>query len=295
VTPTSRWWPGSGQAGTTTAPADRSPRAAMKQSRSFYAETAMYIPRQFALSDDETEAALGQAGFAHLVTNDSSGLMVTPLPLLYDAARHSLIGHVSRANPHWHADGQDSVAIFSGPHAYISPSFYATKAETGKVVPTWNYEVLNVYGRLVAHDDVDWVLNLVTMLTIGTSSPAPSRGRSPMRPKATRARSYARSSASNLSSRKSKARRRCRRTNPNATGRVWSQASKNPPHRTISSSPTESRLAEARTRTAADSPTHRCGTAARHRPQASAPPPTRVHSTAIAARPLRRSAPSAGG
>ena len=125
----------------------------------------MYIPRQFALSDDETDAALGQAGFAHLVTNDSSGLMVTPLPLLYDAARHSLIGHVSRANPHWHADGHDSVAIFSGPHAYISPSFYATKAETGKVVPTWNYEVLNVYGRLVAHDDVDWVLNLVTMLT----------------------------------------------------------------------------------------------------------------------------------
>ncbi len=60
---------------------------------------------------------------------------------------------------------RESVAIFSGPQAYISPSFYATKAETGKVVPTWNYEVLNVYGRLVAHDDADWVLNLVTMLT----------------------------------------------------------------------------------------------------------------------------------
>jgi transcriptional regulator len=91
--------------------------------------------------------------------------MVTPLPLLYDADRHSLIGHVSRANPHWKADGCESVAIFSGPHAYISPSFYATKTETGKVVPTWNYELLNVYGRLVAHDDAEWVLNLVTMLT----------------------------------------------------------------------------------------------------------------------------------
>ncbi len=123
----------------------------------------MYIPRQFALSDDETEAALAQAGFAHLVTHDASGFLVTPLPLLYDG--RSLIGHVSRANPHWHADGRESVAIFSGPQAYISPSFYATKAETGKVVPTWNYEVLNVYGRLVAHDDEDWVLNLVTMLT----------------------------------------------------------------------------------------------------------------------------------
>ena len=123
----------------------------------------MYIPGHFALSDEETEAALAQAEFAHLVTHDQSGFLITPLPLIYDG--HSLIGHVSRANPHWHADGNDSVAIFSGPQAYISPSFYATKAETGKVVPTWNYEVLNVYGRLVAHDDADWVLNLVTMLT----------------------------------------------------------------------------------------------------------------------------------
>jgi transcriptional regulator len=125
----------------------------------------MYIPRQFALSDEETEAALAQAGFGQLVTHASSGFIVTPLPLLYDQAQHSLIGHVSRANPHWHADGRESVAIFPGPQAYISPGFYATKAETGKVVPTWNYEVLNVYGRLVAHDDADWVLNLVTTLT----------------------------------------------------------------------------------------------------------------------------------
>ncbi len=123
----------------------------------------MYIPRQFALSEDETAAALAQAEFANLVTHDPSGFIVTPLPLMYDG--HSLVGHVSRANPHWHADGCESVAIFSGPHAYISPSLYATKAETGKVVPTWNYEVLNVYGRLIAHDDADWVLELVTALT----------------------------------------------------------------------------------------------------------------------------------
>jgi transcriptional regulator len=125
----------------------------------------MYMPRKFALSDDETHAALAQAGFAHLVTHDSTGLMVTPLPLLYDESRHSLVGHVARANPHWRATGGESVAIFAGPQAYISPNFYATKAETGKVVPTWNYEVLSVYGRLVAHDDPDWVLDLVTALT----------------------------------------------------------------------------------------------------------------------------------
>ena len=125
----------------------------------------MYIPRKFALTDEQTAAALAVADFAHLVTHEPTGLLVTPLPMIYDDAQHSLIGHVSRANPHWHADGAESVAIFAGPQTYVSPSFYATKAETGKVVPTWNYEVLNVYGRLVIHDDPDWVLDLVTMLT----------------------------------------------------------------------------------------------------------------------------------
>ena len=125
----------------------------------------MYIPRKFALTDEQTVAALAAAEFAQLVSHDRSSLLVTPLPLMYDAAAHSLVGHVSRANPHWHADGAESVAIFAGPHTYISPSFYETKAETGKVVPTWNYEILNVYGRLVIHDDPGWLLDLVTSLT----------------------------------------------------------------------------------------------------------------------------------
>jgi transcriptional regulator len=125
----------------------------------------MYIPRKFALTDEQTAAALASAEFAQLVSHDSAGLLVTPLPRMYDKAAHSLIGHVSRANPHWHADGAESVAIFAGPHTYISPGFYETKTETGKVVPTWNYEILNVYGRLVIHDDPDWLLDLVTKLT----------------------------------------------------------------------------------------------------------------------------------
>ncbi len=125
----------------------------------------MYIPRKFALPDEQTAAALAAAEFAHLVSHAPAGLLVTPLPLMYDSAAHSLVGHVSRANPHWHADGAESVAIFAGPHTYISPSFYATKTETGKVVPTWNYELLNVYGSLVIHDDTDWLLDLVTRLT----------------------------------------------------------------------------------------------------------------------------------
>jgi transcriptional regulator len=125
----------------------------------------MYVPPKFALSERELAAGLSRAGFAHLVTHGASGFMVTPLPLLYRPSTHTIVGHVARGNPHWRYCDGDSVAIFAGLHGYISPNFYATKAETGKVVPTWNYDVLAVHGRLTAHDDVDWVRTLVTELT----------------------------------------------------------------------------------------------------------------------------------
>ncbi|MBU8825708.1 FMN-binding negative transcriptional regulator [Mycolicibacterium goodii] len=125
----------------------------------------MYLPPKFALSPERIDSVLADAGFAQLVSYSPTGLVVTPLPLLYDAERHALLGHVARANDHWRAAGAESVAIFTGPHAYVSPGFYPTKSETGKVVPTWNYEVLNVYGTLRVHDDAEWVLDLVTRLT----------------------------------------------------------------------------------------------------------------------------------
>ena len=125
----------------------------------------MYLPPKFALTPERIDAVLAEAGFAQLVSHTPAGLVVTPLPLIYDADRHALLGHVARANDHWRAAGAESVAIFTGPHAYVSPSFYPTKAETGKVVPTWNYEVLNVYGTLHVHDDPEWLLDLVTRLT----------------------------------------------------------------------------------------------------------------------------------
>lgn len=125
----------------------------------------MYLPPKFAPSPEDVSAALARAGFAQLVTHGAEGLTVTALPLLYDADRHALLGHVARANPHWHAAGCPSVAIFTGPQGYVSPSLYATKAETGKVVPTWNYEVLNVFGALTVHDDADWLRDLVGRLT----------------------------------------------------------------------------------------------------------------------------------
>ncbi|AMU23386.1 FMN-binding negative transcriptional regulator [Mycobacteroides abscessus] len=124
----------------------------------------MYVPKNFAMQAKEVTAVLGDAGLAHLVTHDDAGYLVTPVPLLYRPTSNTLVGHVSRANPHWHRTGP-SIAIFAGPQGYISPSLYATKAETGKVVPTWNYEVLNVHGHLTAHDNPEWVRALVTELT----------------------------------------------------------------------------------------------------------------------------------
>jgi transcriptional regulator len=125
----------------------------------------VYLPPKFALDPDQIDVALAAAGLAQLVSWTSTGLVVTPLPLLYDADRRALLGHVARGNTHWHADGAESVAIFTGPQAYISPGWYPAKAETGRVVPTWNYEVLNVHGRLRVHDNPDWVLDVVTRLT----------------------------------------------------------------------------------------------------------------------------------
>lgn len=107
------------------------------------------------------------AGPAHLVTLNSGALTSSVVPLLLDRETNSLVGHLARANPQWRdvAAGVEALAIFAGPDAYISPSFYPTKQETGKVVPTWNYEVVHATGELVVHDDVEWVTGLVTRLT----------------------------------------------------------------------------------------------------------------------------------
>ena len=78
-----------------------------------------------------------------------------------------LRGHVARANPLWHDTRVDSpvLVVFQGPQAYISPSFYPSKAEHGKVVPTWNYVMVQARGRLQAIDDAPWLHAFVTRLT----------------------------------------------------------------------------------------------------------------------------------
>lgn len=91
------------------------------------------------------------------------------LPLLIDpepSPRGTLRGHVARANPLWHqSGGREVLVIFQGPQAYVTPSWYQSKRETGQVVPTWNYAVVHAWGPLVVHDDREWLRGLVTRLT----------------------------------------------------------------------------------------------------------------------------------
>jgi transcriptional regulator len=107
---------------------------------------------------------------ATLVTLSSAGLIASHIPMVLDpepAPLGTLRGHVSRANPQWRdlaADVQ-ALAIFYGPHHYISPSWYPSKTETGRVVPTWNYVTVHVYGPLRVIEDPDWLHSHLTSLT----------------------------------------------------------------------------------------------------------------------------------
>ena len=135
----------------------------------------MYVPKHFAVSDDDVGRLLHNHGAADLVTATNDGLIATLLPFLFDptVGEHgALLGHVARNNDHWRRPPVGEVlVIVRGPDAYVTPSWYATKTEHGRVVPTWNYVTAHVYGRLVVHDDPDWVEDLVRRLT------AEARGR----------------------------------------------------------------------------------------------------------------------
>ena len=130
----------------------------------------MYIPPAFKNDDIASiRATIRDARLGTLVTATADGPIATPMPLFLDdneGERGVLYGHLAKANPHWRLPPiGEALAIFTGPEAYVTPSWYATKQETGKVVPTWNYDVLAVHGDLVAHDDQEWLRDLVTRLT----------------------------------------------------------------------------------------------------------------------------------
>ncbi|MCW2594027.1 MAG: transcriptional regulator [Mycobacterium sp.] len=126
----------------------------------------MYIPTHFAPDDEEVHELLAQLGAADLITAGPNGLEATMLPILYDRERGVLEGHFARNNDHWrHIEGSAALVIARGPDSYITPTWYASKAEHGRVVPTWNYAVVHVHGTLTVHDDTDWLANLVRRLT----------------------------------------------------------------------------------------------------------------------------------
>ncbi len=130
----------------------------------------MYQPQHFVQADPAAQQRLmREHALATLVHRGASGLDADHIPLEFmsDAGIHgSLRGHVARANPLWRdADGHDVLAIFQGAQAYVSPSWYPSKADTHKVVPTWDYVVVHAHGRLRAIDDAAWLHAFVSRLT----------------------------------------------------------------------------------------------------------------------------------
>jgi transcriptional regulator len=131
----------------------------------------MYIPR----ANEEKRipvmhALIKSQPLAALVTLGADGLLASHIPMILeeDGSEFGILkGHVSRANTQWRDRIQsvDALAIFAGPHHYISPSWYPEKQEHGKVVPTWNYAVVHAYGPLTVVDDGQWLLAHLQTLT----------------------------------------------------------------------------------------------------------------------------------
>jgi transcriptional regulator len=118
----------------------------------------MYIPAHFREDRAEVlQSAIRNTALATLVTVGPAGIEANHLPLSLEEG--VLRGHFARANPVWKSLNRDTeaLAIFLGPHAYVSPNWYPTKAQTGKAVPTWNYITVHAHGRLTVRDDPAWL------------------------------------------------------------------------------------------------------------------------------------------
>lgn len=152
----------------------------------------MYLPRHFTVTDlAQTGAFVDTAQSADLVTFDGTKPVSTRLPVIWDrpaalngmaadvdhatqatepageASYGRLLGHIALANEQWKTaqPGAQALAIVSGPQAYISPSWYESKARHGRVVPTWNYEAVHLTGTITFHQDSEWLRGFVTRLT----------------------------------------------------------------------------------------------------------------------------------
>jgi len=139
----------------------------------------VYIPKQFEeVRVDIMHELIRAYPFATLVTHSSSGINANHIPLHLSelpSPHGTLRGHIARANPLFGdiGEGIESLAIFHGPDCYISPSWYATKKENGKVVPTWNYVVVHAYGVLRVVDNASWLRAQLDALTLHNEATFP--------------------------------------------------------------------------------------------------------------------------
>ena len=126
----------------------------------------MYIPRHFKASDEVAREFLSHIESGHVVSNSEKGLISTLIPLIYNQETHAFLGHIAKQNDQASlATNQEALLISVLNETYISPNWYASKAEHHKVVPTWDYMLIHAYGELVIHNDADWILKQVTRLT----------------------------------------------------------------------------------------------------------------------------------
>ena len=133
----------------------------------------MYIPSHFVETDAARIADLiAQYGFATLISTDGADMEITHAPLMYEPDRGdatnkgTLVGHIAAANPHARllVDGAEVIAIFHGPHGYISPTWYRDENPRVPNVPTWNYAVVHVHGMVKRIDDVERKWKIVSDL-----------------------------------------------------------------------------------------------------------------------------------
>ena len=131
----------------------------------------MYQPPHFREDRIEVQHDLIRAHpLGLLITAGPGGLLANPLPFQIVAelgSKGHLRCHLARANPQWRdlAAVEECLVVFQGPQAYVTPSWYATKRETGKVVPTWNYATVHVWGRPQLQDDAAWIRRQIEDLT----------------------------------------------------------------------------------------------------------------------------------
>jgi transcriptional regulator len=139
----------------------------------------MYQPPHFREDRlDIQHALIGAHPLGLLVTLGGSGLVANPVPFVLDPSASplgTLRAHLSRANAQWRDfdPAHEALVVFQGAEAYITPSWYEAKRQHGKVVPTWNYAIVQAHGRLRVIDDPDWLLSQITAMTATQESAQP--------------------------------------------------------------------------------------------------------------------------